>query len=49
VASDSVRLVRNGRTQDLFVTALHEDADVEDAFRRVIDAAAESVAAAIRP
>jgi hypothetical protein len=43
-----VRLVRNGSRQDFFVTALGDDTtDVEDAFRRVVDSAANAVANAI--
>jgi hypothetical protein len=43
-----VHLVRNGSRQDLFFIALGNDTtDVEDAFRRVVEAAANAVASAI--
>jgi hypothetical protein len=47
---DGVRLVRNGSRQDFFGTALADDTtDVEDAFRRVVEASAKAVASAIVP
>jgi hypothetical protein len=42
-----VRLVRNGTRQDLFVMPLGDTADVEDGFRRVVEAATNAVANAI--
>ena len=43
-----VRLVRNGTRQDLFVTALTDDTtDLDDALRRVVEAATNAVANAI--